>query len=840
MPPKPTTAKLNGPYSGTVGQALTVDPTASTAQPGSTLKNGSIGWGDGDVTNWTGKPAVESHVYQKAGSFTVVLTVWDTKGRTSTATSTADITATPPIPTPEPPIPTPIPPIPSPGTGPLFIVTPARRAAWAQMKADYDANPAFPATLGGTWYGFLQTQAAAGVYNDTGLMATQLYQMTGDAAWAAKAWLRVQDFLGMPLDTTKGNYVREYGQEHVIQHDWLAHGLTQAQRDQYQAAIAAMLNYALTGNIYAQGYPLGDSDQLIGDYFGVVLGHLRFPADPVITALFNRPDTGGIAQPPLTAAATTAREAIRYFVERMAEGGEWIESSEYNLGTVRLLLMGYEAVKTATGIDYFPEITAWLPTLANRLLAYWTPDLLQTYQWGDEEHPRGDDRYNWTNTIGLLQGLLDGTTLGGRLQDLLFDLVDQYGALGATSMAPYVTTRLFYTWNPYATRGDRTAQPKSFCAVGMGELLQRSGYGPSDSMAAINLNGRPDGRAVDHFVRWLGDFELYRQGEWAITHPRAYAGPPNMGLGVNSVVMHGFSDMPEYKKLVARAAADGYAYGAVTTGGGAVFQPYYDPPKVFCHEWTRSLLYLPGVTDSVILFDRAYVVSPVPSRDRYYSQDLALIDGAPAPKQWVLHMKTSPTIVGSTITWVTPKGQPVAWQTLLPAAQTKTVYDETSLAASDEFWGRAIIPSELGQHVRVSPATVQDFDTFLNTVQVGVAGVATLVEQAGEVQGVHLTRPTQDDALAVFNAKAAAPLVDVAYDPSHAAALDRAHLRATGYQVTWTATAQTLVFLLDLDPAKTWTRSVDGSAAVALTLDNGMATFAVPSAGLHRLTVSAA
>ncbi len=115
MAPKQTTAKLNGPYSGTVGQSITVDPTGSTSAPGSTLKNGTIGWGDGDTAEWGGKPAVESHVYQKAGSFTVVLTVWDTKGRRSTVdamATIADVVAPTPTPTPDPvpvPDPTPVP-----------------------------------------------------------------------------------------------------------------------------------------------------------------------------------------------------------------------------------------------------------------------------------------------------------------------------------------------------------------------------------------------------------------------------------------------------------------------------------------------------------------------------------------------------------------------------------------------------------------------------------------------------------------------------------------------------------------------------------------------------------
>ena len=96
-----------------------------------------------------------------------------------------------------------------------------------------------------------------------------------------------------------------------------------------------------------------DSDQTTGCYFGLAFYSLAFgDLHPPAAQWLARPDVGG-----LDATArdrTTLRNAILDYVE-MAAGGEWIESQEYNLGTVRLLLIGAAGVQTASGGDHFPK-----------------------------------------------------------------------------------------------------------------------------------------------------------------------------------------------------------------------------------------------------------------------------------------------------------------------------------------------------------------------------------------------------------------------------------------------------------------------------------------------------
>ena len=640
------------------------------------------------------------------------------------------------------------------GRTPKLLWTPERQTIWNRMKSDYEKRAD---TLGGTWYKLVKDNAECGCrYNDTGLWATLMYQWTGERRYVDLAWTKLSVFLKLPPSRVTGNYIREFGIEFVVLLDWLWPGLSPQQRDQLTAGIAKMLDAELAGNQFAKGYRLGDSDQVVGTYFAVVLFHLTHPENASAKTWFNHAQTGGLRA--TAADQATARNAIRWYVEKLAVGGEWIESAQYNANTVNLLLMGAEAVRTATGSDQFPEVTRWLPLWAKRQLAFWTPDLAQPYQWGDEEHPREKRLYTWSNASGLAAGLLQGTLPGAQLQQHLLDLISKYGAVGFDSAEPVVTGRLFFTFNPYASTADWRTN-KTFHASGTGLLLHRSGFDAADSLFATHLAPRPEKKSVDHQARYFGDFELWRKGEWVLTHPRGYAGAPNSGSGTNAVLMHGFGDMHEFKEIVGVAWGDSFAYQSGTTGGAAVALPYYDPPPVFVHEWTRGVLYLSGITDTVIVYDRAHV-SDAPRQDRYYPADKALFDKAPAAKQWFLHMPVRPTLGASAVTWSTPGGQPVRWSPVLPVGASRTVYDERALVkAGDPAWkSAAVIDSELKYHVRLWPTVKRDWDTFLNVIQVGTPGEIEPVSVPGDVEGVRVSRPGSSDVLAVFNAQPSARL----------------------------------------------------------------------------------
>ena len=90
VPQQAPVADANGPYSGTVGVALTFDGSGSSDPDGTIV---AYDWDFGDGTTGTG--ATPTHSYASTGSFTVTLTVTDDSGLSDTATTTADISDVP-------------------------------------------------------------------------------------------------------------------------------------------------------------------------------------------------------------------------------------------------------------------------------------------------------------------------------------------------------------------------------------------------------------------------------------------------------------------------------------------------------------------------------------------------------------------------------------------------------------------------------------------------------------------------------------------------------------------------------------------------------------------------
>ncbi len=92
---QPPVANPGGPYSGTVGQPVSFDGSASSDPNGSPL---TFSWDFGDGTS-PGSGPTPMHTYGSKGTFTVTLTVTDGLGLSNMATTTATISPanTPPV-----------------------------------------------------------------------------------------------------------------------------------------------------------------------------------------------------------------------------------------------------------------------------------------------------------------------------------------------------------------------------------------------------------------------------------------------------------------------------------------------------------------------------------------------------------------------------------------------------------------------------------------------------------------------------------------------------------------------------------------------------------------------
>jgi hypothetical protein len=680
------------------------------------------------------------------------------------------------------------------------------------------------------------------------LWATLMFQFTGDRAYVELAWAEVESsFLKLTGRQLSANYAREYAAENVLLYDWLYPGLSSAQRATFLAKLNELFTGALT-NASSPNAPVrtADSDQTVGVYFGLAFLFVATgDHNPQASEFINRPYVGGLT--PTARDRSTLRNAISEYVN-MAAGGEWIEGTDYNLGTVRLLLLGAEGVRTATGVNHFPEIAAWTPGAVLRPLHVITPDLKQSYQWGDTEHPGiFQGRLSaWQTTTGILAGIGDGRS-APYLQSLMTRLVARYGATGYQSAEPLA--RMFLVFNPYAADAPATELPRGWFAPGQGLLIVKSSWNDNASMFGAHMPAQQP--YVDHQVSYLGDFQLYRNGAWAVTHPLTYGGPGLLGEGVNTLLHSGFGSMSEFRDVAgAEWDAEGsYAYVAGTTGGQKYSDGYYQPPPTFLHEWTRSLVYLPAngpIADAIVVFDRSHAERPrdLPRFERYSTADRNTILNVGSSREWIIHMPVRPTTGGDTISWTSSAGEPVKVTMLLPRERNVTTVDES------QKWAQSSVSADQRKwDVRISPAVDQPWHTFLNVVQAyggaAPAEVELVTSTNDRVEGAVVRRAGTRDMVVLFNAAPSARIDSLPngmghHDIAHAVQLRAARLRPSGFTVQWQGSGpSSRVLIADLDPSKPWRYRLNGGELRPLTVTAaGLAVVDAPGARLHSITVS--
>lgn len=737
------------------------------------------------------------------------------------------------------------------GRNPRLFWTPQRQWVWNKLVADN----------GLLWRNFnsraVEYPARYGNYGDYPTMA---YQMTGKISYAQTAWKILQQWIPTKtLPDPSANGIRQYFTTFVWEYDWLYPALTATQRKQFYTWLNWQADEAL-GNAtdFACGAILSQNDRTMGEYFGLAFMDLATgPDNPRAGTFLNSTFANGWGGPTTPVGGLNAtganmnsmRNAISYYAQ-LGQGGVWMQSWMYNLNTLPMILMGVEGVKTAAGKDYFPELTALYPQFAATQLYELTPTVTDSYQWGDVQQNR-DLWMCWRQTAdGMLEGLTSANPAGAYLNQLTSEFAvspDDWSA----GQWPYPVFFLFY--NPYATKTNwRTAAlPASVYASGQGLLYYHDGWGATNSLFGAHATSDT---WCDHETNFTGDFQLYRHGEWGITHTLGYALSANPGGAppTNTMLFDGLPVFEEARGPVAQETSDGnYAYLKGTTGGQYEEPPFWIPPPTFVHEWTRSIVYLPSQdkhSDTVVVFDRTCVDDPTKlpgGISRFLNAAGPMVQKAPALKQWTIHCPVKPLVSANAITWKTAGGQNVQVSTILPAAQTRLVNNEVImgyqgyLCPDEEFWD-----------VQISPSKVNLWDTFLNVVQVYDTGAQlnnTLVNStAGEAQGTLISRENQNDVLALFNAEQgpAVPVTplagaDLQYNPNLLGILKKQAVLQSGYTVNWTSRAAAAnVLLFDLSPSHAWTVSVDRGASASLNVSaNGVGKLTVNGVGAHQIVL---
>ena len=177
--------------------------------------------------------------------------------------------------------------------------------------------------------------------------------MTGNTLYRDQSWAVLQGFFKRSeasCESMGQDYTRAVAWQHVLSYDFLYPGLDSSQRTTFLNKLNFMVNC-----IVSRGNLVTDTDQTVGDYFAIAMFYVSTGSynSTGVTA-WNTTRFGGWDATAASITGTNMRNAIKYYFETMAAGGEWVESSHYNVNTMKGSLLPNEALKTA-GITKFPR-----------------------------------------------------------------------------------------------------------------------------------------------------------------------------------------------------------------------------------------------------------------------------------------------------------------------------------------------------------------------------------------------------------------------------------------------------------------------------------------------------
>lgn len=475
------------------------------------------------------------------------------------------------------------------------------------MATDPILTPARIATLKRLWKDLhpwaIQVQTMAdwpNAYGDAGQWSHLLYVMTGDPVRAREAIDRA--FKGFAAEPTWGrNETRETTFHMALIYSWLKSEMTADERAEWLKRLYRRADLILNLDpAKSWGTGVSDSDETVGHYFGLVLIAKATAGDHPRAATLLSETPGGTS-----ATVPQMRAAVASYCGK-ARGGEWIESAEYNLGTLQLLALGAYAAE----IEDYPEVAALALECVEQMRWQMTPDFKDSAEWGDDQGPRDPSISKRIPLVAILCGLTGDPTGGGR--ELLSLLtrgktpLDYWGDL----------YRALWVFDPATIPAD--AKDTAFGirhAEGVGLVIYRQ---PSEMIVVHH----PRLLSVDHDVPYMADYRWWRNGEWLIDHPIGYSPvATNVNGPLFSNIWSGSSLSPRDRTPVVVETLPGGGF-RIASGGSGTFVPpeYSDPPTPFLKSWTRAVEYdgkgSLAITDE---FDGSDPSAPAMRPDRYRS-----------------------------------------------------------------------------------------------------------------------------------------------------------------------------------------------------------------------------
>lgn len=720
---------------------------------------------------------------------------------------------------------------------PLMFETPTRRTYWNYLR-DNPGHPWAADIKAGAdaWKAYVDSgYVTPPRYNDGGDWVTFHWGITGDPVYAPYVKTAIQNGAAVDVRTPAydaawapaRNGTREEFWRLVWWANWGRSLFTQGEWDTLVAQIdnnwaAPSYQFDLE---HAQGAGSAtapfwiDSDNTVGIFFAVVLwdlvtgrniytGDQNVSVSPQLIATSDTSQDTGMrnAVAAYCRAAALATDPMAP-LSALSTGAEWIESTDYNPGTLKLLLMGSEGVTSLLGVNRFPEISARWAAFLRMLMMHASPGLISPYQWGDEPSPWFFDVYHWVQPFKILAGLLGNADEAKWARKFIQDI-------GWDSAAPWPFMYMF--GDPNAPVAEfRGAMPNQMQST-QGLVFHRTGWGANDShFSSYSLD--PVNRVfVEHQVvsdrinGWLGDWALFRGNNWSVGHPQDYYNHTVIEPdGLNTVALAGLGHFANESDFYRELGTD-YTYTRMRTDG----QFYgYTPPASFVQEWTRSLLYLPQVAsgpDIVLTVDRIKADPPTDIASYFPLHQSAI--ASHALKEVRVHTNVAATLSGNTASWTAANGLPVQVKYTTPADVVLSNFDES-------VWQTSTPNPSYKFHTVAKAGATRNWDVFFGVVQAGATAgtVTSLTSSSTRFQGVQITQTGQPDRIVYFSVNTAG------------------RKQTTGDTFTFTAGANGAnVMVFDLDPAYEWRRggvlqTLTGSGMVRFTTATGAQSVALSS-----------
>lgn len=674
-------------------------------------------------------------------------------------------------------------------------------SAWGKMK-----NENHP------WYTLITENAGRDRYMSMGRWEMMAYLLSGDPKWgqvALNTLKRDFDNFAAVGDQHMLHDAAWYGWEWVLVYDTFK-DIVPTQAAELLAALKRLCEGILLGARF------GDSDLMVGHYMT-----LAFMDVIAGTSYLTRtiPDDYGVPRPVGGLDATSSdqfssmRNAIRFYTEILAAGGQWIESTAYNLQTTQVLHLGAYFLRLATGVDHFPEVTALLPLQARHLMHEMTPDLKDTAQWGDNQDPHGLTIHDRLPLYAVVGGLAPDTA-GAAMRQFEADVLATNGITFAIMGSP-LYARYFYVANPYLPKSPwREFAGSFFVTPGTGHVYWRSSLEPSALFLHAFFPTFSKG-AVDHYVNSFGDFRIYENGVWLQDHPIGYA--PDARFANQAMVMNVGPSL-EASGLTGFAARPGaflYAAGINAGISALISQGDFLTVPTYQHENGRAVCILP---DAIVLYDRIHAEDPRDLFTTYvdgnghtsppldwrasyiYPIQQAAFNAAMGVKNFILHTPTPPIISPRECSWGAGTHTMRAIQVFPSEPLTRTVTDETA----DATLGGYVAATEKKFAVNCIPSVKRDFDTLLHVIT-AVPGLWPQPIEAENVRGVLLK-----DTAILFSAKPG-PKLETSYTADGHVRYDRSKLatvaqgRLLRESFSFSLASHALVYFADLDPSVLWT-----------------------------------